>query len=175
MNRNTKAVFDKVYSFTEILAGTSFALLCIVVALQVASRYLLGLSFAWAEEFPLFLFLWVCFIAAAAAYRQDSHLPVSLLFDRLPDWYQRIARFVEIILTLAFFFIIFYYELGVALSVSATFVIMKFSKSYYFIGIPIAAVLFMIFGFEKLIRLVRERSAIPRRQPDPEFEIIPEK
>ena len=103
MGRGGKFFFDKVYTVTEILAGIAFGVLCIAVGIQVASRYLFEVSFGWAEEFPLFVFLWVCFMAAAAAYRQNSHLGVSLLFDRLPRGFRKVARYLELLLTLALF------------------------------------------------------------------------
>jgi len=151
MNRAGKFFFDKVYFLSNILAGCAFAALCISVGVQVASRYVFNVSFAWAEEFPLFIFLWVCFIAAAAAYRQDGHLGVSLVFDRLPLRFRKVARYLELFLTLAFFFVIFYYESDVAFSLSSSFVVLKFPKIYYFIGIPVGALIFMIFVLEKII------------------------
>ena len=151
MNRGGKFIFDKVYSFSNIFAGCTFALLCISVGIQVASRYLFNVSFGWAEEFPLFLFLWMCFIAAAAAYRQDNHLGVSLVFDRMPRRFRKAARYFELFLTLAFFFIIFYYESDVALSLNSNFVVLKFPKIYQYIGIPVSALIFMILVIEKII------------------------
>ncbi|HSO60148.1 MAG TPA: TRAP transporter small permease [Desulfobacterales bacterium] len=151
MNRAGRFFFDKVYFLSNILAGCAFTALCISVGVQVVSRYLFNVSFGWAEEFPLFVFLWVCFIAAAAAYRQDSHLGVSLVFDRLPRRFRKVARYIELFLTLAFFFVIFYYESDVALSLSSSFVVLKFPKIYYFIGIPVGALIFMVFVIEKII------------------------
>jgi TRAP-type C4-dicarboxylate transport system permease small subunit len=144
-------LFDKVHSFSNILSGCAFGVLCVAVGVQVTARYVFNVSFAWAEEFPLFLFLWVCFIAAAAAYRQNSHLGVSLVFDRLPIRFRKAARYVELFLTFAFFFVIFYYETDVAFSLSSSFVVLKFPKIYYFIGIPVGALIFMIFAVEKIM------------------------
>jgi TRAP-type C4-dicarboxylate transport system permease small subunit len=152
MTRSGKFLFDAVYSLSNILAGCAFATLCISVGVQVVSRYIFNMSFGWAEEFPLFIFLWVCFIAAAAAYRQNSHLGVSLVFERLPSRFCKVARYFELFLTLAFFFVIFYYESDVAFSLSSSFVVLKFPKIYYFIGIPVGALIFMIFALEKIIK-----------------------
>ncbi len=151
MTRGGKFFFDKVFSLSNILAGCAFATLCISVGVQVASRYVFNVSFGWAEEFPLFIFLWVCFLAAATAYRQDGHLGVSLVFDRMPSRFRKVARYFELFLTLAFFFVIFYYESDVAFSLSSSFVVLKFPKIYYFIGIPVGALIFMVFVIEKII------------------------
>lgn len=154
MGKAAKFFFDSVYTATGVVAGIAFGVLCIAVGIQVASRYLFGVSFGWAEEFPLFLFLWVCFLAAAAAYRQNSHLGVSLLYDRLPRGFRKVARYLELLLTLAFFVVILYYELDVALSISSNFVVLKFPKIYHFIGIPVSAAIFLIFIVEKIIEQI---------------------
>ena len=156
MSKGGKSFFDTVYTVTEILAGVAFGVLCVAVGIQVGSRYLFGVSFGWAEGFPLFLFVWVCFLAAAAAYRQNSHLGVSLVYDRLPHGFRKTARYLELLLTLAFFSVIFYYELDVSLSISSSFVVLKFPKFYHFVGIPVAAVIFLIFIVEKIIEQVEQ-------------------
>ncbi len=155
MDNGDRSFFGRVCSFGDIVAGIAFAALCLSVGIQVAARYIFNVSFGWAEEFPLFVFLWVCFIAAASAYRQDSHMGISLVFDRLPKGYRKAARYVELLLTLVFFGIIFYYELDVALTMGSSFVVLKFPKLYYFIGIPTAALIFMLFAIEKIIAQIK--------------------
>lgn len=155
MGNGDRSIFGRVCSFSDIVAGIAFAALCISVGIQVAARYIFNVSFGWAEEFPLFVFLWVCFIAAASAYRRDSHMGISLVFDRLPKGYRKAARYVELLLTLGFFGIILYYELDVALTMGSSFVVLKFPKLYYFIGIPTAALIFMLFAIEKIIAQVK--------------------
>ena len=155
MGNGDKSFFGRVSSLSDIVAGIAFGALCISVGIQVAARYIFNVSFGWAEEFPLFVFLWVCFIAAASAYRQNSHMGISLVFDRLPKGFRKAARYVELLLTLGFFSIIFYYELDVALTMGSSFVVLKFPKLYYFIGIPTAALMFMLFVVEKIIAQIR--------------------
>jgi len=155
MGNGDRSFFGWVCSLSDFVAGIAFAALCISVGIQVAARYIFSVSFGWAEEFPLFVFLWVCFLAAASAYRQNSHLGVSLVFDRLPKGFRKVARYIELLLTFGFFAIIFYYEQDVARTIGSSFVVLKFPKFYYFIGIPIAAVIFMILVIEKIIVQVK--------------------
>ena len=155
MGNGDRSFFGWVTSASDFVAGIAFAALCISVGIQVAARYIFNVSFGWAEEFPLFVFLWVCFIAAASAYRQNSHMGISLVFDRLPKGYRKVARYVELLLTMGFFAVIFYYELDVALTMGSSFVVLKFPKLYYFIGIPTAALIFMLLVVEKLIVQVK--------------------
>ena len=155
MGNGDNSFFGRICSFSDIVAGIALGALCISVGIQVAARYIFNVSFGWAEEFPLFVFLWVCFVAAASAYRQNSHLGISLVFDRMPKGFRKAARYLELLLTLCFFFIIFYYELDVALTIGSTFVVLKFPKFYYYIGIPTAALIFMMLVVEKIIAQVK--------------------
>ncbi len=155
MGNGDKSFFGRVCSLSDIVAGIAFGALCVSVGIQVAARYIFNVSFGWAEEFPLFVFLWVCFIAAASAYRQNSHLGISLVFDRLPKGFRKVARYIELLLTFCLFLAIFYYELDVALTMGSSFVVLKFPKLYYFIGIPTAALIFMLLVVEKFIIQVK--------------------
>jgi C4-dicarboxylate transporter DctQ subunit len=156
MKKDQWSIFGGLFKTSEVLAGVAFAILCGAVGIQVVARYVFSYSFGWAEEFPIFVFLWTCFIAAAAAYREDRHLGVSLLYDRLPPSFRHVGYYLNLGLSLVFFFILFYYELDVTLSVSSTFVTLKFSKAYHYVGIPVACLLFMVFVVEKILRQVKE-------------------
>jgi C4-dicarboxylate transporter DctQ subunit len=148
--------FGVLFKTSEIAAGIAFAILCGAVGIQVIARYVFSYSFGWAEEFPIFIFLWTCFIAAAAAYREDRHLGITLLYDRLPRSFRHVGYYINLGLSLVFFFFLFYYELDVSLSVSSTFVTLKFSKTFHYVGIPIACLIFMVFIAEKIIGQVKE-------------------
>jgi len=156
MKKVRGSFFGGLFKTSEVVAGIAFGSLCGAVGIQVVARYVFGYSFGWAEEFPIFIFLWTCFIAAAAAYREDRHLGVTLLYNRLPKSFQHIGYYLNLGFSLLFFFFLFYYELDVSLSLSSTFVVMKFSKTFHYIGIPIACLIFMVFVVEKVIKQVKE-------------------
>ena len=158
MKNDRWSFFGGLFKTSELLAGIAFGILCGAVGMQVIARYIFSYSFGWAEEFPPFIFLWMCFIAAAAAYREDRHLGVTLLYDRLPPSFRQVGYYINLGLALVFFFFLFYYELDVSLSISSTFVVMKFSKTFHYVGIPVACLLFMAFIVEKIIKPVKEQK-----------------
>jgi len=158
MKNDRWSFFGSLFKTSELLAGIAFGILCGAVGMQVIARYVFSYSFGWAEEFPPFIFLWMCFIAAAAAYREDRHLGVTLLYDRLPKSFRHIGNYFNLGLSLVFFLFLFYYELDVSLSLSSTFVVMKFSKTFHYVGIPVACLLFMAFILEKIIKLGKEQK-----------------
>jgi C4-dicarboxylate transporter DctQ subunit len=161
MEKLSRSFFGNVNKLAEIIAGLAFVVLCGSVATQVVARYLFNYSFSWSEEFPVFLFLWGSFIAAATAYRDESHLSVTFVYKKFPRRIKKILLYLNLILSLIFFIIVGYSELMIDLSLrGSTFVVMKISKLYCYIGIPVACLLFITFGIEKIYREIKGESSI---------------
>lgn len=163
-----KTVFWYLFKLNEIAAAVAFITLCVVVAIQVITRYLFKYSFAWAEEFPIFLFLWVSFLAASASEREDRHLSVTILTDRFSNQYNWVAEYLKLLLSLFFFILLFYYELMVTFSLApSTFVVLKISKAFCYVGIPVSCVFFGLFIIEKIIFQAKKDLAARKAPPAP--------
>jgi len=157
MQNNENPFIRYLFKGGEILAAITFILLCASVSIQVISRYVFGHAFGWGEEFPIFIFLWVSFIAASVAYREGSHLSVDFVADKFPKGIQKVLTFVNLVLSLVFVFVLFYYEGKMTLAVrESTFVVMKISKGLCYMGIPLACLLFAAFIIEKIVKQIRE-------------------
>ncbi len=164
MDMPKKTVFDYIHRVGKFLSVVVFIALCVVVSVQVVSRYVFNYSFAWAEELPIFIFLWASFLAAATAYRDGAHLSVDFIADRFPTGLQRPLRLINLSLSLLFMVLLFYYEGYMTLSVrESTFVVLKISKAFCYMGIPVSCVIFALFIIEKLIRELKNPD--PGRAP----------
>jgi TRAP-type C4-dicarboxylate transport system permease small subunit len=78
-----KLVFNKVNKFLEWFMIIIFALLVLDVLFQVFSRYLLGRSFTWTEEFARFSLIWLTIIGAAYLNAKREHLSMDFLYEKL--------------------------------------------------------------------------------------------
>lgn len=65
------------------IAGT-LALMSLLVFLNVILRYVFNSGITWSEELSRFLFVWMVFLGAIAALKDNMHLAVTILLDRLP-------------------------------------------------------------------------------------------
>ncbi len=79
-------VFNRVATVVTALALT---LALVVMGAQVVFRYAFNDSLYWAEELARYALIWSSMTGAAVAYRHGSHVAVSDLVKRLPDWPQR--------------------------------------------------------------------------------------
>jgi len=147
-----KSAFDIVYKLAELLTAIFFILLCLSVTVQVIARYFFNLAFGWGEELPIFLFLWVSFLAAAIAYRDGSHLSVDFIVALFPKKVRFAIYYINLILSLGFVLTVGYYESLMTLAArQSTFVVMKVSKASCYVGIPVSCILFALFIIEKIM------------------------
>lgn len=74
-----------------VLVGLMVAL-CADIFAGVFSRYVMGRALPWYDELARYLFIWMCFLAAAVAMRRRAHFGVNVLVSRLGPAGRRGAR-----------------------------------------------------------------------------------
>jgi TRAP-type C4-dicarboxylate transport system permease small subunit len=84
------------------IAGALLALGLGVVMLEIVSRALASASFAWSEELSRYLLIWMTYFGAAAVTRDNSHIRVEVLIDRLRPAARRIVEILVVLLCLVF-------------------------------------------------------------------------
>jgi TRAP-type C4-dicarboxylate transport system permease small subunit len=77
----------------EFFAALAMALICLITFANVLVRYFTDESFAFTEEFSVFLMVVLTFFGASAAFARNTHIRVSFVVDRLKP---RIAHKIEI-------------------------------------------------------------------------------
>lgn len=79
-------------SIERWLLALAMALLCIITMANVVVRYFTNFSFAFTEELSVSLMVFMTLVGAAAAFRNGSHINVTLLVDRLPPTARRATQ-----------------------------------------------------------------------------------
>lgn len=82
----------------EFLAAASMALICLITFANVLVRYFTDESFAFTEEFSVFLMVVLTFVGTSAAFANNSHIRMSFVVEKLPP---RIAYYVELAVMVA--------------------------------------------------------------------------
>lgn len=70
---------SKKTSFESSLGVIALALICIISFANVVVRYATDISFAFTEEYSIFLMVVLAFAGAASAARRNDHIRISLL------------------------------------------------------------------------------------------------
>jgi TRAP-type C4-dicarboxylate transport system permease small subunit len=89
--------------FERAMAAGCMALLCIITFANVLVRYLTNASFAFTEEFSVFLMLILTLFGSVGAFVEARHIRITLLVDKLPkpgrmfcagiEWLANVALF----------------------------------------------------------------------------------
>jgi TRAP-type C4-dicarboxylate transport system permease small subunit len=88
------AAMDRLYVVSIWLAGIAITLMSLIIPWGVFTRYVLGTGSQWPEPIAILLMMVFTFIGAAAAYRANSHIAVTMLTDRLPGSSARISAWI---------------------------------------------------------------------------------
>ena len=84
----------------EKLIALALTLIVLLVFSNVVGRYILGASFAGAEELSRLLFVWLVFLGAILTLRRRAHLGVELVQARLPRPARKCCAIATHVLTL---------------------------------------------------------------------------
>ncbi len=77
------------------LAAGCMAALCLITFANVLVRYFSNVSFAFTEEFCVFLLLVLTLLGSASAFAERTHIRVTLLVDALSAGGRRICTIIE--------------------------------------------------------------------------------
>ncbi len=102
----SKLIFNKVNKILEWFMIIIFALLVLDVLFQVFSRYLMGTSFTWTEEFARFSLIWMTVLGAAYLNAKREHLSMDFLYQKLSFQNKRKAAIVIEVFILLFALIV---------------------------------------------------------------------
>jgi len=67
----------------DVLAGTSMAVIVVVMAVQVVARYVFNASLIWAEELCRYILVWQTFLFVGVAYQRGELIAVEVVPDLL--------------------------------------------------------------------------------------------
>ena len=80
----------------ETLAAISIGLLAIITFANVVVRYATNFSFAFTEEFSVFLMLFMAFVGGSSVMAKNGHLNIAYFVDLCPPRARRWIKHVSI-------------------------------------------------------------------------------
>lgn len=89
--------------FWKLLTGvvmTAFALMLVIMAIQVISRYVLGIAVSWTDEASRYLFLGEIFLGSVLALHYQEHIRITIVTDILSPSLRNIAASVADVICL---------------------------------------------------------------------------
>ncbi len=97
----------------EALAAAAMAAIFLISLGNVAARYATSASFAFTEEFSVFLLVFMTFVGSSAAFATNEHIRITFFLKRMPAGPRRLAELVTLAATTLMFSLILWYGAGV--------------------------------------------------------------
>jgi TRAP-type C4-dicarboxylate transport system permease small subunit len=87
----------------EILGAAAMAIICVISIANVVVRYATDISFAFTEEFSVFLLVFMTMIGTALAFATDDHIRITFFVQRMSPKARRIAGLLSLAATVLVF------------------------------------------------------------------------
>ena len=84
----------------RLLAMALFIAVIFLTIAQVLSRYVMKFPIAFSEELARILFIWISFLGAAMVMKDDEHIRLDVIMEKLSDKAKRNLKiFIQVLIT----------------------------------------------------------------------------
>jgi len=142
-----KKILQNLNNLEEYFLVYTLAFSVIIVFIQVIMRYCFQNSLSWSEEVARYLFLWISWIGASYAVRENSHFRVEILANMVKgsarNWFELIILLIWFIFCV---FLTFWgakvtYFIWIRQQVSAA---LQMPMAYAYASVPVGCALMAI-------------------------------
>ncbi len=114
--RKITAIFDRTNNLLAVLAGVLVVFIMLGTAADVLARYLLGTSILWMFEIVEYSLLFITFLAAAWLLREEGHVKMDLVLNRLKPGASTLLNIITSILSALICLVITWYGVEISWS-----------------------------------------------------------
>ena len=152
------AINDKIMKVLNWVIVLSMAFLVISITLQISNRFIMKIPMAWTEEFAKYFFVWLAMFGSAKAVREKSHIFVDILEVVIKGKVSQVCGFIADCVCMVFFVTLLYVSIPWTLKNFGvnTESIPEISMGMFYMCIPIAATVMILFGLEVMIARFKE-------------------
>ena len=130
---------DKINKCLNWVSIISITMMLFIIFLQVIFRYVFHNSLTFSEELARYLFVWTVFLCSAVVARDNGHIIVGVLIERLKGKKAKHVKIAAYIFTMTFVAILFYQGLRMMkLSSFQHSPALGISMSWVYLAIPVA-------------------------------------
>ena len=129
---------------------------------QVITRFVLGNPSKYTEEFLKYALIWLTMMGTPYTYGQKKHLAITFITDRFKPKNLAFTKIVITLFILALSIGIFIIG-GILVTVNSSGQLspaMQMPMEFYYIGLPIAGVLMVLYCVEQLIEYAKEWKGV---------------
>jgi len=146
----------------EFFSCLFLAGMCIIIAMQVFNRYVLGNSLDWSEELGRYLFIWAVYIGCSYAMKEDRHLEVTVIRHFFGSKLERISTIIAYTLSIVFNIICIVFGIKMfifLINTGQNSPAMEIKMYWVYLSIPLGMGLMAFRTLERVIKLFSKRNS----------------
>ncbi len=148
---------DKLSKLLKYITFVMLAVMVCIITAQVFFRYVVGTSLSWSEEMARFLFVWIVLLGAANGVKENYHVVITAITNRLPEKAAKIVNIIDILLIMVVALCMTVYGYQMAMKAAGHLsAAMRISTLWQYIPVPISGIAIILFSLEKLIESFRD-------------------
>jgi C4-dicarboxylate transporter DctQ subunit len=157
-SEGSRMVWTKIEKLLSHISAGLFALASVIGFIQVFFRYVLNASLFWSEEMIRYMFIWMFFLAAVEAVREQLHVRMDFFLANLKGLYRRLADILINGICALCLAGLTYYGFIVALSNKGRLTpALQLPFIYFYLAIPVGSALMLISYLVEIFTSVRSR------------------
>ncbi len=83
-------IFNSLFRSVEVLMAAFLFMMVALMFLNVVLRFVFSTGFVWSEEVTRLCFIYLVYLGTIGAFRDNQHLGVDTLIDRVPEKAQKV-------------------------------------------------------------------------------------
>ena len=96
----------------EVFVGLNLGVLVGLTFGQVVGRYVFSRTYGWVEDLSVIIMCWTAWTSACLLLKDNRHLRVDVVVDRLSEKYRRLVRISTGVVVVVFLIIVIYASKG---------------------------------------------------------------
>lgn len=144
-----RKIIDKTLDVSlVIILGTMAS----IVAANVFCRFLLGFSIYWGDELALVLMVWLTFLGAAVAIRDNAHYTFSYLAGKLNGSALRNYLLLRNLLVITSILILGYHSFQITRGITSWILpALEISRAYVYVSAPLGCLFMLYYSVDQLL------------------------
>ena len=129
----------------EVILVGMFALMVLIIFIQVIMRYIFNNSLSWSEELGKFLFVWISWLGISIGAKRKEHIKITMFIDKVSPKLKCLCDILSELIIFGICAVTAYYGLELVISQSQIFFAgIKISMSWGYLSVVLGCFIMMI-------------------------------
>jgi len=148
-------------NFEEVLGAVILAIMAVIMALNVITRYAVTYPLAFTEEITVSLFVWVVLLGTSMAFKKSSNLAMTFLYNLMPLRARKLCFYLGTLLSIVFFALLIWLgsrQVLEEIALDVTTDSLAIPAASYSIGVPLFSLLIIVRIIQSARKMAAENS-----------------